>query len=79
MPIPALATLDWLIQRGRTSGYAGRRNNLRRIRHNAMATTPSTHSGVLGNWKFIGRVEGWRSVPKVQPSRFSPFPLGVPQ
>src|ERR1017187_9013518 len=27
---------------------------------------------------YIGRVEDWRGIPKVQPSRFSPFPLGVP-
>jgi hypothetical protein len=26
-----------------------------------------------------GRVEDWRGVPKVKPSCFSPFPLGVPQ
>jgi hypothetical protein len=28
---------------------------------------------------FDGWVEDWRGVPKVQPSRCSPFPLGVPQ
>jgi hypothetical protein len=28
---------------------------------------------------LAGRVEDWRGIPKVQPSRFSPFPLGVPQ
>ena len=27
---------------------------------------------------LAGRVEDWRGVPKVQPSRCSPFPLGVP-
>ena len=26
-----------------------------------------------------GRVEDWRGIPKVEPSRCSPFPLGVPQ
>jgi hypothetical protein len=26
-----------------------------------------------------GRVEDWRGMPKVEPSCFSPFPLGVPQ
>ena len=25
-----------------------------------------------------GRVEDWRGIPKAKPSRFSPFPLGVP-
>jgi hypothetical protein len=29
--------------------------------------------------KSDGRVEDWRGIPKVQPSCFSPFPLGVPQ
>ena len=28
--------------------------------------------------KDYGRVEDWRGIPKVEPSRFSPFPLGVP-
>src|SRR5271166_2086613 len=28
---------------------------------------------------LAGRVEDWRGIPKVEPSRCSPFPLGVPQ
>src|ERR1035438_8014978 len=28
---------------------------------------------------LAGRVEDWRGIPKGQPSRFAPFPLGVPQ
>jgi hypothetical protein len=28
---------------------------------------------------LAGRVEDWRGIPKAEPIRFSPFPLGVPQ
>jgi hypothetical protein len=29
--------------------------------------------------RYAGRGEDWRGIPKVEPSRCSPFPLGVPQ
>jgi hypothetical protein len=29
-------------------------------------------------WTLAGRVEDWRGIPKAWPSRFSPFPLGMP-